>query len=300
MMTLKFCAEAPFGAIIEFVALALHGWVIKTKVTAQYATYFFEESPRGHEFTVTVRKLRYGNAEVFKTEVVSVLCALHFLGANSLEASGFSKNHPLVDVSTWLITQRIASLSGDGPIDERTNLKLSDLQDIWQSLAFSAQPIRLLDRDTEFTTLFPYANIIAGFYESLRHRSGCEIPLGTRKDGTITEHRVDAPDPGRDLFRRWKQTPDSSPTLVNNRIGIYLPDSYRGLDESRWRVSKMLGAAPPQHKSRVFAWADNAIFTVDEYHNTRGGVPIPLIFECRYDDMYLTADRELRFKVEAV
>lgn len=79
--------------------------------------------------------------------------------------------------------------------------------------------------------------------------------------------------------------------------GIYHADGYRGLDESRWRISKLLGAVPQQHKARVFSWAAEAINSVDEFHNARGGVPLPEIFECRYDHARLVADRELRFEL---
>lgn len=298
MMTLKFCSEAQFGAVIEFMALALHGTVVGNKVAAHSSTFLFEVRPNELEFTVFVRKLRQGNSEVFETEVMSVLCALHSIGAKSLETSGFSKSISVVDMSTWLQEQIFASLSSDEPIDKRTNLTLRDLQDIWHSLSFSRQPVRFLELDSEFTKLFPCVSIVAGIYKSLRHRSGCEIQLQTRKNCTIVSHSVDAPSPVFDLLQRWKQTSASTCVHDNDRIGIYLANSYRGLDESRWRISKMLGAVPSQHKPRVFAWADESIFAVDEYHITRGGVPLPLVFECRYDDVHLSADRELRFRME--
>lgn len=297
---IKFCAETPLGAIIEFVALAARGSVVKTKVSAASASYVFEKNQQNDGFVVTVKNSKQHSAEEFRAELVHVLCALKLLGAREFESIGFSKGVHLDEVLARLDEQNVLPLVGEETIEARTNLTLNDLDTIWQALAVSVLPVGTMMCDTEFTSAFPYADLMAGTYVSLRHASGCEISLETRRDDTITAHRIDAPSPVTGLVARLIDVGTSSLSCngkPNNKAsGIFDPDGYRGTDESRWRVSKMLGSVPLQHKPEVFAWAANVINSIDEFHSTRGGVALPKSFECRYGDMRLVADHNLKFE----
>ncbi|QQR57800.1 MAG: hypothetical protein IPG59_22985 [Candidatus Melainabacteria bacterium] len=245
---LEFSSDIEQGAAIEFVGLVAQGTVVESKVSSIAATYVFEKQE------IVVKNSKQRSATEFKAEVEVVRGAL----------------------------QLLRDTSGDNPIDERGNLTPIDLGEIWQSLAHATQPIDALLCDEAFVALFPFADLVAGTYESLRHKSGCVIDIETRKDGTLLSHRIDAPNPVS--------------TKAPSNCGIFKTDGYLGTDESRWHISKMLGAVPSKHKSKVFAWAHDAINLVDEFHNTHGGVQLPEIFECHYDDVHLTCDRDLRFE----
>lgn len=295
---LKFRAEVALGATIELVALATHGSVSKAKVSASAATYSFEE--KQHEFTVTVKSSKQHSAETFRAEVIHMLCALMLIGTDSLDASGFTKNDQMDEVLNWLSAQNISPLSFGEPIDDNTNLTLDDLENIWRALVPLQRSVDTIMLDTEYTGLFPYADLVAGRYERLRHCSGSEISLETRQDASIISHRIDAPNPVTTLVADLNDTKELAVAgkgrQFNPTKSIFDPDGYRGSNESRWRVSKMLGAVPRQHKEEVFRWAANVINTVDEFHNTHGGVALPKSFEYRYDDVLLTADTTLKFE----
>ncbi len=299
-MTLSFCGEIQLGATIEFVALATKGTVVKNKVVSPAATYLVEENPSERAFTLMVKNSKQRSTEEFNAEVIHVFCALRLMGAKTILESGFgkSKNFPPTEILTWLRAPSTAALSHELPIDERTNLTVNDLVDIWRLLVQTEQPVEVLLNNTEFIEIFPYADLVAGEYEKLRHKSGCEVSLQTRKNGTISEHRIDAPNPVSNLVTRLRESSGQSlvSATLEKKPSIFHKDGYWGGDESRWRISKMLGAVPPQHKSAVFAWAADAINKMDEFHNTRGGVQLPTIFECRFDDVHLTADRDLKFE----
>ncbi len=246
--SLEFDSKIHLGTAIEFVSLVTHGSVAKNKVSSIAGTYVFENNQ------IVIKNSRQRSAAEFNAELEVVGVALQLLKDNSC----------------------------DKPFDERSNLTPNDLGEIWLSLAQANQPIETLLCDQAFAALFPYADLVAGTYEKLRHKSGCVIHIQSRKDGIILSHSIDAPNPVS--------------TKAPSNCGIFKEDGYLGTDESRWRISKMLGAVPPQHKSKVFAWAHDAINLVEEFHNTHGGVQRPEIFECHYDDVHLTCDRDLRFE----
>ena len=239
------------GTVIELVGLAAGGRVLDYRVSSTSATYIFDNK---HAGTMQVKNSRARTALEFKNEVERVQHALQ--------------------MQTKVV-------------DERTNLALEDLEQIWSALACTKQPINKLIQDSAFNELFPHAELVAGTYEELRHKSGCAVLLDTRKDGTIISHRLDAPNCTLEKLSE------------ENCCGVFAPDGYLGSDTSRWRISKLLGAVPEPHKSKVFAWAADAIFSVNEYHNTSGGISLPEVFEYKCDGVHLQADRELRFERKA-
>ncbi|MBX9938613.1 MAG: hypothetical protein K2Y32_05140 [Candidatus Obscuribacterales bacterium] len=251
VISLSYNESLSLGTAVELVGLATGGEVRDYKVSSLAASYIFAKSL---DKTVQVKSSRERSAAEFKSEVERVRSVL---------------------------------LLQSKAIDERTNLVLDDLEEIWAALAVTKQPVNKLMQDSEFQALFPYAELVAGTYEELRHNSGCTISLVTRRDGTIISHRLDAPICAPDTMSAIKS------------CGVFDAEGYLGSDASRWRISKLLGAVPQSHKSRVFAWAADAIYTVNEYHNTKGGISLPEIFEYNCDGVHLQADRELRFERKA-
>jgi len=255
-ITITFKSQKP-GANIEFVAVATGGIVTQNKVTSIAATYQFEKSLDTDKLLVTIKKKQSSTSEF--SELGSIIAqALYIFNA----------------------------MPEQDPAIPQTNLTPVDLLDIWQALAQQTKPIQTLLKEPDFESLFPYADLLAGTYESLRHKSGCVIKIETRKDGIITSHSIDAPSPVLEVKKQSQS--------------IYVPDGYLGTNESRWRISKILGSAPAKYKAQVFAWAADAIHMVEEFHNTHGGVSLPENFEFRYDNVHLTFDRDLRFEQKII
>ena len=299
-MSLKFHAVVKLGALLELLALAVQGTVSATKVSAPCASYIVEDDKNSASVKLVVKNSKQKTAEEFGSELMNVLCAVCWTGSIDIEGIGFARNLQIQKFCDWFQSQSVAGLSNFEPFDERSNLSLSDLENIFQTLALSKQTIESLLSDAKFAAIFPYADRIAGKYESLRHTSGCEIAIETRKDGAITSHRIDAPNPVRKFVEAWQDYTSAKPTAASTKssANIFDLNGYRGSDESRWRISKLLGKVPPKHKEAVFAWAADAIHCVDEFHNTRGGVPLPEVFQYRVEDLHLTADRDLKFHQE--
>ncbi len=250
---LTFSQSIQLGAAIEWVGLVTSGSVRGYKVSSIAATYLFST---GSEHACQVKNTKHRSVGEFKAEFETVGLAL----------------------------QQLEPVGDSVCFDERTNLTVRDLYEIWQALS-GKQPIEELLKDTSFTAIFPHAELIAGEYESLRHKSGCIVNIETRRDGVITAHHIDAP------------IPNGQAKVETHNCGVCNHDGYLGTDENRWRISKLLGAVPDAQKSKVFAWAADAIFTVEEYHNTRGGVPLPELFEYKGDGLHLVADKDLRFEI---
>lgn len=298
---LRFRTDTSLGVLTEFLSLAVSGGVSANKVRAQSATYSLAEDKDLAAVEIVVQNSKQRSAADFNQEITQALCAISLIGGKDLEGFGFSKSVPIQKFYEWFQAQDLAKLSNYAPFDASTNLTLVDLENIFQALSFAKQPVDNLVCDSKFTAVFPYANVIAGKYESLRHSSGCEVFLDTRKDGVIIGHRIDAPDPVRELMSAWRVEIVSireSGVSQKPYTSIFDIDGYRGNNESRWRISKMLGGVPPEHKQAVFEWAANAIYDVEEFHSTRGGVQLPETFQYRVNDVRLTADRNLKFHRE--
>lgn len=248
VLSISYDDALSLGTVIELVGLATGGKVLDRKVSSIAASYTFDQN---HGRNVQVKNTRERSAAEFKCEVESV--------------------------------QRVLRMQSKA-IEECTNLAFEDLEQIWLALAGTKLPVKKLMQDSAFHAIFPYAELVDGTYEELRHKSGCAILLVTRQDGILISHRIDAPVSGRE-----KVSDEHS-------YGVYDPNGYLGSDTSRWHISKLLGAVPEQHKSKVFAWAAEAIFTVKEYHNTRGGIRLPERFVYHCEGVHLEADRELRFE----
>lgn len=247
-------SKKPLPTTLEIVALATNGWVTGSKVASIAASYYFEKLPETNEVNITIKNSRQSSTSEFNDEV-----------------SKISK-----------VLDSFADKQDCQPFLNDSNLTFNDLQEIWQALVQSDQTIQSLLQNSDFNNLFPYADLVSGSYESLRHKSGCEIKLETRKNNSIISHQIDAPNP---VAKEIKQNQS-----------IFNDDGYLGLDQSRWRISKMLGATPTAYKTQVFSWAADAIHTVEEFHNTHGGVALPEVFKFKYDNILLTFDRDLKFE----
>lgn len=300
-MKLKFHTATKLGTLVEFVALAVRGTITSTKISALCATYILEENQEKGTIEITIQNSKQRSAAEFGREMLQALCAISMTGCSELEIFGFNKNVPVLEFYEWYQSRGVACLSNSEPIDARANLTLDDLENIFAALSPSNQSIESLLNMPHFATIFPYANFIAGDCESLRHASGCEVLITTRKDGVVTAHRIDAPEPVSNIMNSWQHTSSTTapvaslPTASSN---IFDVAGYRGCDESRWRISKMLGAVPSDHKERVFSWAADAIYSVDDFHNTHGGVNLPESFRYHIGDVHITADRDLKFQME--
>lgn len=296
-MILNFCVFADLGTVAEFVGLALRAEVSAKRIAASAASYVLEKRADG-SFAITVKKSAAASADDFSTEILKLRCALQNLEVTACDAQGFSKNIPLTELTNWFASQSTVDNAEFAPLNSELNL--ADLGEIFEALTSSQRPVEKCLDDPRFFALFPYADFVAGSYTSLRHRSGFEIKLHTRNDGTIVSHRLDAPDPVGRIHTLWSSWfSGRGPTKLlatEGSHGVYHIDGYLGSDESRWRISRLLGAVPAEHKPRVFKWAAEVINSVEEYHSTRGGVKLSDIFECTYDNERLIADSDLRFK----
>lgn len=246
------------------------GKSIKLGTIIEWVGLMTSGSVRGHKVSSIAATYTFDAGSVGRCEVKNT---------KSRPVEEFKSEFEAVSLSLQMLEQ-----ATDGAcFDKRTNLTFADLDEIWHALS-RKQPIKELLEDANFIAIFPHAEFIAGEYESLRHKSGCAVFIETRNAGVIAAHHIDAPVPGAKVITE------------KHNCGVCKEDGYLGSDEIRWSISKLLGSVPVAQKGKVFAWASEAIYTVEEFHNTRGAVPVPEVFEYKGDGVHLVANRDLRFE----
>ncbi|MDZ4832531.1 MAG: hypothetical protein SGJ27_01895 [Candidatus Melainabacteria bacterium] len=282
-------------ALVEYLALCVGGWVDENLIRADANDYFFK--PGSEQATeATVKKHSSSSAAESQLEALKFILGVHQLGGTVATTSGWTKKFPPTDLMQWLETSPQTQLHSDAPIIPETLLTLNALEKIYKMLAGQSASIKELLGEPDFNSLFPHIEFIAGQYEHMRHQSGNEVKILWHKRDFVQMHKIDAPNPVASILAAWlSKSGYGVIAQKTENCGIYNEKGYRGTSTSRWQISKMLGEVPAAHQSAAFGWASNAIWTIDEYHSTRGGAPLPDVFTYSYDDIMLTADRELVF-----
>ena len=167
-------------------------------------------------------------------------------------------------------------------------LSLADLEEIGARLFGQTTPAPDLSIDPEFRATFPGIEMKWGSYGFIRHRSGTEIRTCWSDDTHVLQsHGFEAPRPAEPLARKWLKTKGVEPE-TNEFL------KYR---QKKWRLAKLLNRVPQPYKQRVYEWVITTHFDVEEFHSTRGGYPIPELFECTFGKSTIFCERDLEFAI---
>ena len=190
-------------------------------------------------------------------------------------------------VEKFVTPGRMIRDTGASIVDE-VCLSLTDLEEIGTRLFGQTTPAPDLSNDPAFRAAFPGIEMKWGYYGFVRHRSGTEIRTCWSDDTHVLQsHGFEAPSPSEPLARKWLKTKGVE----------WTQNEFLKYRKKKWRLAKLLNRVPQPYKQRVYEWVITTHFDVEEYHSTRGGYPIPELFECTYGKSTIFCERDLEFAI---
>ncbi|MDX2106128.1 MAG: hypothetical protein SFY67_06965 [Candidatus Melainabacteria bacterium] len=288
MHSLKIQSQLPQQAIIEFVALCVAGWVTGNEIKSSSFRYTVETTDDWYHISIdqTSKKAFTDLTE----ELLMLLLGLATLTAH-IEIEGHWSNEDRIRHAydwTRSHSNSIPQLSQSSPIHPLSNLTLDDLIAIHE----------LLNKSNDFASLFPFCDLYDSSHGSLRHFKGNECYVKFEQNKAPITHKIDSPNPADLRFDQWLSALENRTAPKAPKFNAKSKGYFKSAND-RWKIAKMLGEIPGEHKSRVFAFVNDVINTVNEYHDTRGSQgPLPERFEIAFDHMKLIANPELVFKIE--
>ena len=288
MNGLKIQSHFSQPAIIEFAALCVAGWVTGNEIKSPSFSYTVETTDDWHHLSIDQSSKKAFTD--LMDELLMVLMGLSMLGSN-IEIEGHWSNETRMR-HAWNWTRSHSNstppLSQSFRIHPLSNLTLDDLIAIHE----------LFETSDDFASLFPFCNLYDSSHGSLRHFKGNECYIKFEQGKTPITHKIDSPNPADLRFDQWLSAFENRTAPKAPKFNAKSKGYYKSAND-RWKIAKMLGEIPGEHKSRVFAFVDDVINTVNEYHDTRGVQgPLPERFEIVFDHMKLVANPELVFKIE--
>lgn len=281
--------EIPSSLIVDFVALCTYGKVVaEDSFEVKDVLYKVASIADG---SVTISPSADGATFLQNdkqlAQLVTMFLAAKLLGAEVQIDGTWSGRYPSQRfVETYLpeserITDRNQVIHAGGC------LTLNDLEDVHRHLVGEKRPASELLYDKAFRTVFPAMQTKWGDYGFVRHRSGTEVRTSWREKEFISGYGYESPSPCETALNKWK---DELKIETDD-------DQFRKYRVKSWELGKLLSRVPSEHKQRVYEWVVDTTFTVEEYHDTHGGRPIPETFECEFDNSIVTADRNLNFEL---
>lgn len=282
--------DVPLGAVIEYFGLCFDSWIDGNAVVCENERYTFSEN--GGKLSVEIKFKK--SVKLSCDGAISAAQKLMSLGAQ-VDAEGAWCKVPAVKealCSTAKKTKQAPNM--DLPIHSYCRLTLSDLNQIHDLLSVQKTPADRIRYDDGPRSIFPYLDLFAGDYGSMRHRSGNEIHMNWIGNQTPGRHKIDAPIPsGTDLLKSKTKNTSNDTNGDSKPLG-----PYRKSDTNRWRIAYMLGGIPDADKPRVFDWVTNCFHDIDYFHDTRGGIALPDVFEIEFSTGKLTATHDFVFQLE--
>ncbi len=181
---------------------------------------------------------------------------------------------------TKIVLDRNASL-----FDE-VELSINDLQEIADNLCDNQTAIDVLDGDADFRRVFPGLFCAYGEYGPARHKSGVRVKAAWTCDDDAY-HKIEAPLPCAEVLNLW---------LKEVGIEAYDPP-FAEVRKKLWQQAKMLSRVPEADRRRVFEWADEVAFEIEQFHSYRGGSPINKPLEVAFSTGIMTVDTNLNWEM---
>lgn len=288
MHNLKIQSQIPQQAIIEFVALCVAGWVTSNEIKSSSFRYTVETADNWYH--IAIEHLSKRAFTDLMDELLMVLLSLSMLGSN-IEIEGDCSNEARIrHAYDWTRSHSYSNspLSQTSPIHPLTSLTLDDLIAIHE----------LFETSNDFASLFPFCTLYDSSHGSLRHFKGNECYIKFELGKTPITHKIDSPNPADLRFDQWLSDFENRKAPKAPKFNAKAKGYFKSAND-RWKIAKMLGEIPGEHKNRVFAFVNDVINTVNEYHDTRGSQgPLPERFEIAFDHMKLVANPELIFNIE--
>lgn len=285
-------------ATAEFAALCVTGWVTSNKIESAGFKYLVDTADGSHHFSI--EKISKKPLADLTDELLLLLLGLSLIGSNIVCAGEWSSPKEIEHALNWITRGEsiCKQLSMGDKINQLTNLTLQDLQEIHDLFANKENSAKECLYSAKFRELFPFSDLYDSSHGSLRHAGGNECYIAFTDEKLAIKHKIDAPCPADFRYEEWRSSFEGrKPPGV--RKNSNKPKSYYRSATDRWKIAKMIGEIPIEHKEKVFSWVNSTIKTVDAYHDTRGSEgPLPERFEIAFGEQKLVATQELVFSFD--
>ncbi len=282
-------------AIIEFAALCVSGWVTSNKIESAGFAYLIDTADGSHH--ITPNKTSKKSHADLTDELLLLLLCFSLLDSKIDCLGDWSCQKQIEHAINWIKTGESACkpLSINDQIHQFSNLTLIDLTEVHDLFENKECSIKTTMCSTKFPELFPFSNVYDATHASLRHVSGNECYITFEDEDSPIKHKFDAPCPADFIFNEWRSAFEGK-KAPRFQKKTSKPKSYYRSSNDRWKIAKMIGEIPTEHKKRVFSWVNETIRTVDSYHDSRGSDgPLPEKFEITFGEQKLIATQELVF-----
>ncbi|MBX9666509.1 MAG: hypothetical protein K2X93_02775 [Candidatus Obscuribacterales bacterium] len=285
------------GTVIEYAALCLSGWVYENKIESDLLCCELEL--RDGKLIFTLSPPARVHAKFEREEAICLMLGMLNIGA-IVEVDGeWRKNRSVKHAMQWAAERQWTVQDANTAIHPYSHLKLSDLQIIHDCLIDKKISVSKMNSDFEMSRIFPFVDCYGGSYGPLRHRSGNEIQVKLVDNEFPLGHKLSAPVPCEGVYEGWLYAEAGKPS-PRRRFDPKNPGPYRDSLTNQWKVAHMLGSVPEEHKSKVYSWVTDCFNALAKYHDTRGGVPIPEVFEIEFDGYRMTATQKFVFRLEKI
>lgn len=220
-------------------------------------------------------------------ELVGMYIGARMLGAKALLQSDSKLFVPDAEFFKTHLPEKKQLLDFRKAICEQTCLTLNDMIEVSELLRNERRPASILIDDRKFRESFPGMESKWGGFGFIRHRSGTEIRPGWRDNEYLDFYGYECPNPIKSLLVEWMR---SKGLKFEEAFGY----KYR---RAKWKLSKMLNKVPEADKQRVYQWVIDIIFDLDNFHDTRGGTPLPERLECEFANCILVVDHTYNFEL---
>lgn len=295
MNKLLFQSTLSSSAIIEYVALCVTGWITTNRIRTSGFEYLIDTTGDSHQFAI--EKISKKPLSDLVDELILFLLGLSALDSK-IECIGEWKSLDKIEHAIdWIKSKEsfCKPLSNSNQIHHLTNLTLQDLQEIHELFENEEKSTTECLYSAKFSELFPFSDLYDSNHGSLRHAGGNECYIDFADEKSPIRHKIDAPCPADFRYEEWRSSFEGRKPPRFRKNTSPSKGYYRSAND-RWKIAKMLGEIPVEHKPKVYSWVNSTIKTVDAYHDTRGSDgPLPEKFDLDFGDQKITATRDLVF-----
>ncbi|QQR57843.1 MAG: hypothetical protein IPG59_23200 [Candidatus Melainabacteria bacterium] len=279
-------AFAP-AILIELIGWCLDGSISESEIKTRKRTYFYDLTDEG----VTV-KIKDDEPDI-EDDVDLLFLVKAFLGLNLIGADvrvdGLWRGRfPDGEFLQKNLKPDMLIKDLDQSLVYDVFLSLNNLLEVRQILTIQSKPITDLLKDKAFCSAFPSVQSKWGDYGFMRHRSGTEIKTTWNDKVYIKSHGYEAPCPVEELLEAW---------IKLKKIDVDVDPGFQSYRVNKWKLAKMLGRVPQEHKQKVYEWVNDTQFAIEEFHDSHGRTYTPETFECYFGNSVITADRNYVFEL---
>ncbi|MCW5824696.1 MAG: hypothetical protein KIT34_18000 [Cyanobacteria bacterium TGS_CYA1] len=262
--------------IAELACLCLYGSISDSEIRTRKCCYVYEISDQS-----LILKLHEDEPDIEDDidllDLIKVFLALCVIGAE-VQVEGMWRGR--FPDQEFLQKHKNHSLDFDVP------LALEDLPEIRQWLWGQTRSIEELLQDPAFRLVFPSVQSRFGEYGFMRHRSGTEIRATWNDRIYLAGHGFEAAYPLQEMFEAW---------IKLKKIDYEPDDGFERYRANKWKLARLLGRVPQEHKQKVYEWVNDTQFSIEEFHDSHGRTYTPETFECYFANSVITADRNYNF-----